>query len=80
MDEKFAHVYEHALRVACTCDVNVDPTMPGMTGRQIHRCNAPASTSKYYHRNIAVPLINSIKAQLHEQFSGNEFSGYIDLC
>ena len=39
MDEKFSHVYKHAERVAR--NFNVDPTMPRVAGRQIHRCNAP---------------------------------------
>ena len=50
--------------------------MPRGAGHQIHRCNAPAdSPEQYYQRNVAVPLINHIKAELVEQFSGNEFSG-----
>lgn len=68
MDEKFAHVYKHAVRVAR--NVNVNPTMPRVAGRQIHRCNAPADNpEQYYQRNVAVPLINHIKAELDEQFS-----------
>ena len=66
MDEKFSHVYKHAGRVAC--NVNVDPTMPRVAGRQIHCCNAPADNpEQYYQRNVAVPLINHIKAELDEQ-------------
>ena len=69
MDEKFAHVYKHAVRVAR--NVNVDPTLPRVAGRQIHRCNAPADNpEQYYQRNV-----NHIKAELDEQFSGNEFLG-----
>ena len=81
-------------------NVNVDPTMPRVAGRQIHLCNAPADLAcsrlrdsrvrwiekrqtqatadnpeQYYQRNVAVPLINHLKAELDEQFSGNEFSG-----
>ena len=78
MDDKFAHVYKHAVRVAR--NVNVDPTMPRVAGRQIHRCNASADNpEQYYQRNVAVPLINHIKAELDEQFSGNEFSGEISI-
>ena len=74
MDEKFSYVYKHAVRVAR--NVNVNPAMPRMAGRQIRRCNAPADNpEQYYQRNVAVPLINHIKAELVEQFSGNEFSG-----
>ena len=74
MDEKFSHVYKHAVRVAR--NVKVEPTMPRVAGRQIHRCNAPADNpEQYYQRNVAVPLITHIKAELDEQFSGNEFSG-----
>ena len=74
MVEKFAHVYKHAARVVR--NVNVDPTMPRVAGYQIHRCNAPAERpEQYYQRNVAVPLVNHIKAELEEQFSGNEFSG-----
>ncbi|XP_068707766.1 52 kDa repressor of the inhibitor of the protein kinase-like [Montipora foliosa] len=59
MDEIFAHVYKHAGRVA---------------GRQIHRCNAPADNpEQYYQRNVAVLLINHIRAEQDEQFSGSSF-------
>ena len=74
MDEKLPHVYKHAVRVAR--NVNVDPTMPRVAGRQIHRCNAALSADnpeQYYQRNVPVPLINHIKAELDEHFSGNEF-------
>ncbi|XP_067030617.1 52 kDa repressor of the inhibitor of the protein kinase-like [Acropora muricata] len=68
MDEKFSHGYKHAVRVAR--NVNVNPTMRRVAGRQIHRCNAPADNlEQYYQRNVAVPLINHIKAELDEQFS-----------
>lgn len=74
MDEKFDHVYKHAVRVVL--NVNVNPTMPRVASHQIHRCNAPADNpEQYYQRNVAVPLINHIKAELDEQFSRNEFSG-----
>ena len=70
MDDKFWHVYQHAVRVAR--NVNVEPTMPRVAGRQIHRCNAPADNpEQYYQRNVAVPLITHIKAELDEQFSNN---------
>ena len=78
MDEKFSHVYKHAVRVAR--NVIVDPTMPRVAGRQIHPCNALTDNpEQYYQRNVAVPLFNHIKAELDEQFSSNEFSGYINL-
>ena len=74
MDEKFSHVYKHAVRVAR--NVIVDPTMPRVAGRQIHRCNPLAENpEQYYQRNVAIPLINHIKAELDEQFSSNAFSG-----
>ena len=39
-----------------------------MAGRQIPRCNAPADNpEQYYQRDVAVPLINRIKAELDEQ-------------
>ena len=48
--------------------------MPRVTGRQIPRCNFPVDNpEQYYQRNVAVPLINHIKAELDEEFSGNEF-------
>ncbi|XP_068697378.1 52 kDa repressor of the inhibitor of the protein kinase-like [Montipora foliosa] len=63
------------------CNVNVDPTIPRLAGRQSHRCNAPAEKPKqYYQRNVAVPLINHIKAELDERFSGNESPVSILLC
>ena len=40
MGEKFSHVYKHAVRVGR--NVNVEPTMPRVADRQIHRCNVPA--------------------------------------
>ena len=64
----------HAVRVAR--NVNVNLTMPRVAARQIHRCNAPANNpEQHYQRNVAVPRINHIKAELDEQFSGNEISG-----
>ena len=72
MDEKFAYVYKHAVRVAR--NVNVNPDDAKVTGRQIRRCNFPVDNpEQYYQRNVAVPLINHIKAELDEEFSGNEF-------
>ncbi|XP_068742165.1 52 kDa repressor of the inhibitor of the protein kinase-like [Montipora capricornis] len=66
MDEIFAHVYKHAGRVA---------------GRQIHRCNAPADNpEQYYQRNVAVLLINHIRAEQDEQFSGLSVLSSSLLC
>ena len=31
-------------------NVNVDPTMPRVAGRQIHRCNAPADNPEQYYQ------------------------------
>ena len=77
MDEKFAHVYKHAVRVAR--NVNVDPTMPRVVGRQIHRCNAPADNpEQYYQRNVAVPLINPLDTN-HTCVCGKYRSCFYDL-
>ena len=67
MDEKFSHVYKHAVRVAR--NVNVEPTMPRVAGRQIHRCNAPADNpEQYYQRNVAVPLLTISKLNWMSNF------------
>lgn len=71
MEEKFAHIYQHAVRVASA--LNVQPSMPRAVGRQTNRDNAPATNpEEYYGRNVAMPLINHINVQLDGQFSGNE--------
>lgn len=71
MEEKFAHIYQHAVRVASA--LNVQPSMPRAVGRQTNRDNAPATNpEEYYQRNVAMPLINHINVQLDGQFSGNE--------
>ena len=71
MEEKFAHIYQHAVRVASA--LNVHPSMPRAVGRQTNRDNAPATNpEEYYRRNVAMPLINHINVQLDGQFSGNE--------
>ena len=71
MEEKFAHIYQHAVRVASP--INVQPSMPRVVWRQNHRDNAPAANpEEYYRRNVAMPLINHINAELDGQFSGNE--------
>ena len=71
MEEKFAHIYQHAVRVASA--LNVQPSMPRAVGRQTNRDNAPATNpEEYYRRNVAMPLINHINVQLDGQFSGNE--------
>ena len=71
MEEKFAHIYQHAVRVASA--LNVQPSMPRAVGRQTNRDNVPATNpEEYYRRNVAMPLINHINVQLDGQFSGNE--------
>ena len=56
----------HAVRLAG--NVNVDPTMPRVAGRQIHRCNAPADNpEQYYQRNMAVPFRWFAKRQWDHQ-------------
>ena len=71
MEEKFAHIYQHAVRVASA--LNVQPSMPRAVGPQTNRDNAPATNpEEYYRRNLAMPLINHINIQLGGQFSGNE--------
>ena len=65
MEETFAHIYQHAVRVASALNVQ--------TNRQTNRDNAPATNpEEYYRRNVAMPLINHINVQLDGQFSGNE--------
>ena len=71
MEEKFSHIYQHAVRVASA--LNVQPSMPRAVGRQTNRENAPGTNpEEYYRRNVAKPLINHINVQLDGQFSGNE--------
>ena len=71
MEEKFAHIYQHAVRVASA--LNVQPSMPRAVGRQTNHDNAPATNPEEYNRrNVAMPLISHINVQLDGQFSGNE--------
>lgn len=56
IDEKFMHVYKHAVRVAC--NVNVDPMMLRVAGCQIHRCNAPGDNEMWPFRLLSKSKLN----------------------
>ena len=68
IDADFHTIYEQAVRMAAAVDV--EPEKPRGAGRQMHRSNAPAeSVEQYYLRNMAIPLVDHIIAELDSQFS-----------
>ena len=68
VDAQFQIIYDHAVRMAEK--VSVIPTMPQQTKRQQYRSSAPAeSVIDYYRKNVAVPFIDHIIANLDRRFS-----------
>lgn len=68
MDEVFHKTFAHAVRMADK--LNVQPSMPRVVQKQIHRNNAPSiSPEDYYRKNLAVPFVGHIMTELEAQFS-----------
>ena len=67
MDEMYDDAYEKVMTMAAK--VGVAPTAPRVAGRQRHRANVPAPTTKEYYRiNVAAPFLDHIILQLGERF------------
>ena len=69
MDEKVHKIYTYVERIAGK--VNVQPSMPRVVGRQIHRSNVPSTNPEdYYRKNMGIPFVSLIRIELDAQFSG----------
>ena len=59
MEDHFQKIFELAVRIEK--EINVEPKMPRIAGRQIHRDNIPGNhPEQYYLRNFAVPFVSRI--------------------
>jgi len=68
IDSGYVKVSKHPCRIADKVGCTV--SMPRIVSRQRHRCNAPAiSPCEYFHRNIAIPLLDHIIMFIDQQFS-----------
>ena len=68
--ETFKGFYKQACDMASR--VGVEPSGPRIAARQRQRSNIPAeSPEEYYHRNLAIPLLDHVLSQLDSRFSGN---------
>ena len=69
VDTSFSPIYNHAVRMADK--LCIEPQHPRNAARQKHRSNAPSgSVRDYYTRNLAIPFLDSIIAELDSRFSG----------
>lgn len=68
IDDFFDTSFDHAVRMADA--LGVEPSMPRVARKQMHRANATSDGPRqYYHRNIAVPFLDHIISELDTQFS-----------
>lgn len=50
--------------------LKVQPSMPRMTGRQIHRNSVPADNpQQFYIRNVVIPFIDDITSNMRERYN-----------
>ena len=62
-------------------DAGVEFCIPRLCRRQQHRDNIPAETpDKYYKRNISIPLLDHVLAELKFRFSSHQRSAMFGLC
>ena len=77
------HTRIYALALAVAEKVNVQEGIPRTTCRQQHRGNIPStSPSKYFKRQLTIPVLDYLIADLTERFSlrlTNAFSQTIEL-
>ena len=67
-DATFHPIYEQAILMANK--VGTEPSKPRIAGRQEHRSNTPSDTvEQYYLRNLCIPFLDTIIAELNAQFS-----------
>lgn len=68
VEEGFKKIYKQAERIAEK--LNVDPSLPRIAKRQIHRQNQPADTpEEYYRRTVAIPLLDCIISEMDTRFN-----------
>ena len=55
--------------MALANELNISVSTPGITSRQVHRCNASAdSPESYYRRNIMIPFLDHTTLELEGRF------------
>ena len=75
IDTRHHALYEEAVTLARR--VSVQPSMPRIIQRQVHRNNAPAPTPKDYYRiNLTTDFLNHALAQLDSRFEDDVFVCY----
>ena len=48
--------------------IQVDPSLPRMTGRQQHRSNIPAATAhEYYKRVLTIPMLDYLISEMEDR-------------
>ena len=75
IDTRHHALYEEAVTLARR--VSVQPSMPRIIQRQVHRNNAPAPTPEHYYRiNLTTDFLNHALAQLDSRFEDDVFVCY----
>ena len=75
IDTRHYALYEEAVTLARR--VSVQPSMPRIIQRQVHRNNAPAPTPEDYYRiNLTTDFLNHALAQLDSRFEDDVFVCY----
>ena len=70
-------LYEEAVALAIIRHVSVQPSMPRIIQRQVHRNNAPAPTPEDYYRiNLTTDFLNHALVQLDSRFQDDVFECY----
>jgi len=68
VEQEFKKIFEQAERIAEK--LNVDPSLPRIAKRQVHRQNQPANTpEEYYRRTVAIPVLDCIIGEMETRFN-----------
>ena len=68
INTEFGHIFRQAVQIAD--HVGIEPSLPRIARKQIHRSNPPYDTpEEYYRRTIAIPLLDSLLSELDTRFS-----------
>ena len=78
IDDRHHELYEEAVTIAR--QIQVQPDMPRIVQRQVHRNNAPAATPEnYYKINITRVFVDHVLQQLNTRFQDDVFICYKGL-
>lgn len=71
VDKSYEDIYQEAVLMGKK--INVEPSMPRIAQRQVHRNNVKCPTPLIFYKiNLAIPLLDSIVSNLKSQFTGLE--------